>query len=73
MVHDELYVMNATIHAMNYVECYHDYQHHYHCLLTHNNLFLADLTTGTHSHTGRHQTTRPCLLLSSDASSYMVR
>ena len=37
MIHDEFYVMNATIHAMNYVECYHGYQHHYHCLLTHNN------------------------------------
>ena len=31
---------------------------------------LAALATGTHSHTGHHQTTWPCLFLSSDISSY---
>ena len=51
MIHDELYVMNATIHAMNYVECYHGYQHHYHCLLTHNNPMFWLLSPLAHTAT----------------------
>ena len=79
MMNDTWWVCYVTTHdTMNYNcnnaqghnEYYHYYQNLYHCLRTHSNLFLSDLTTGTHSHTGHHQTTWPCLFLSSDASSY---